>query len=428
MRILKKLEQIYSLTKLQEVVEWLSSYFKRSIIIENAQFELVAYNTPNEFLFDPIQQKTILTKRCPLFVIERLKKEGIISRLENERLPIRMEAMEDIDFYQRIILSLVYKDQVIGYLWVYETEDSLTDEDLTVLTSLATFISKLLHEKQNKEIASDSEIQAVLWKIINNEYINEAQLKNEAKVVNLALPERFTVIIGSVTDPLHLYLLDKIKQIFIKTNLSKIEYYLGKGTEIVGIVYGEKQTKNNAFEKATALIEEVKLSLTDEEQKVFYIGVGNEYDHVNDMRTSYLEALEVVETSVFLNEQSVFAVNYRSLGMKRYLKVIYKKNIAENYYHPTLLKLIDKDLESKSELTKTLRVYLENDSKVGLTADELFIHTNTLNYRIKQMQELSDLNLTNFNEKTNLYLELQLLNYLPEYMKHYEKKIKAPKN
>lgn len=428
MRILKKLEQIYSLTKLQEVVEWLSSYFKRSIIIENAQFELVAYNTPNEFLFDPIQQKTILTKRCPLFVIERLKKEGIISRLENERLPIRMEAMEDIDFYQRIILSLVYKDQVIGYLWVYETEDSLTDEDLTILTSLATFISKLLHEKQNKEIASDSETQAVLWKIINNEYINEAQLKNEAKVVNLALPERFTVIIGSVTDPLYLYLLDKIKQIFIKTNLSKIEYYLGKGTEIVGIVYGEKQTKNNAFEKATALIEEVKLSLTDEEQEVFYIGVGNEYNHVNDMRTSYLEALEVVETSVFLNKQSVFAVNYRSLGIKRYLKEIYKKNIAENYYHPTLLKLIGKDLESKSELTKTLRVYLENDSRVGLTADELFIHTNTLNYRIKQMQELSELNLTNFNEKTNLYLELQLLNYLPEYVKRYEKKIKALKN
>jgi len=427
-RILKKLEQIYSLTKLQEIVEWLSSYFKRSIIIENAQFELVAYNTPNEFLFDPIQQKTILTKRCPLFVIERLKKEGIISRLENERLPIRMEAMEDIDFYQRIILSLVYKDQVIGYLWVYETEDSLTDEDLTILTSLATFISKLLYEKQNKEIASDSEIQAVLWKIINNEYINEAQLKNEAKVVNLALPERFTVIIGSVTDPLYLYLLDKIKQIFIKTNLSKIEYYLGKGTEIVGIVYGEKQTANNAFEKATALIEEVKLSLTDEEQEVFYIGVGNEYNHVNDMRTSYLEALEVVETSVFLNKQSVFAVNYRSLGIKRYLKEIYKKNIAENYYHPTLLKLIGKDLESKSELTKTLRVYLENDSRVGLTANELFIHTNTLNYRIKQMQELSELNLTNFNEKTNLYLELQLLNYLPEYVKRYEKKIKALKN
>lgn len=428
MRILNKLEEIYSLTELQEVVEGLSSYFKRSIIIENAQFELVAYNTPNEFLFDPIQQKTILTKRCPLFVIERLKTEGIISRLEHERLPIRMEAMEDIDFYQRIILSLVFKNKVIGYLWVYETEDGLTDEDLTVLTSLATFISKLLYEKQNREKASDSEIQAVLWKIINNEYLNESQLKSEAKLVNLALPERFTVIIGSVTDPLYLYLLDKIKQIFVKSNLSKIEYYLGKGTEIVGIVYGENQTVNNAFEKATALIEEIKLSLTDKEQEVLYIGVGNEYNHVNHMRTSYLEALEVVETSVFLSKQSVFALNYQSLGIKRYLKGIYKKNIAENYYHPTLLKLIGKDLESKSELTKTLRVYLENDSKVGLTADNLFIHTNTLNYRIKQMQEVSELNLTSFNEKTNLYLELQLLNYLPEYTKRYEKKIKALKN
>src|SRR5690625_5498516 len=91
---MKNFEEIYSLKELQEVVEWLSNYFKRSIIIENAQFELVAYNTPNEFLLDPIQQKTILTKRCPLFVIERLKTEGIINRLKTERLPIRMESME----------------------------------------------------------------------------------------------------------------------------------------------------------------------------------------------------------------------------------------------------------------------------------------------------------------------------------------------
>lgn len=425
---MNELEQIYRLTDLQEVVEKLSSYFKRSIIIENAQFELVAYNTPNEFLFDPIQQKTILTKRCPLFVIERLKTEGIISRLKKERLPIRMEAMEDIDFYQRIILSLVHENKVIGYLWVYETENRLSDDDLTILTEVATFMSKLLFEKQYREKASDSETQAMLWKLINNEYLNESELKTEASLVNITLPSRFTVIIGSVTDPKYLYLLDKIKQVFIQTELSKIAYYLGKGTEIVGIVYGGSREVNDAINKATKVIEEIKLSLTSEEQEVSYFGVGREYNDINYMRTSYLEALEVIETSVFLNDKSVFSLKHQSLGVKRYLKGVYKKNIGEDYFHPTLLKLINKDLESKSQLIKTLSVYLENDCKVGVTAEKLFIHTNTLNYRIKQMQEISELNLTDFNQKVSLHLELQLINYLPEYMRHYEKKIKAIKN
>lgn len=421
MRILKNFEEIYSLKELQEVVEWLSNYFKRSIIIENAQFELVAYNTPNEFLLDPIQQKTILTKRCPLFVIERLKTEGIINRLKTERLPIRMESMEDIDFYQRIILSLEYNNEVIGYLWVYETKDRLADADLTVLTRLSTFISKLLYQKQYAEQENDYDVQSVIWKIINNDYLNESQLKNEARRVNLSIPEQFTVVVGSVTDALYLDLLEKVKNVFVETKLAKIEYYLGKGTEIVGIVYGDT-------EKATRVIDEIKLSLSTKEQAVFYMGISNEYTHFSHLRKSYLEALEVVETSVFLNKGSVFALNYCDLGIKRYLKDIYKKNIAENYYHPILFNLISKDLASKSELVKTLRVYLENDSKVGLTAEQLYIHPNTLNYRMKQMEEIGVLNNITFNEKTNLYLELQLLYYLPEYMKRYEQKIKAIKN
>src|SRR5699024_11721395 len=141
-------------------------------------------------------------------------------------------------------------------------------------------------------------------------------------------------------------------------------------------------------ELATHIIEEIKLILTKKVQAVYYISISNEFFHFSHLSKSNLEVLEVVKTSVFLNKGSVFNINYCYLGIKRYLKDIYKKNIAENYYHPTLFNLISKDLSSKSELVKTLRVYLENDSKVGLTAEQLYIHPNTLNYRMKQMEEI----------------------------------------
>src|SRR5699024_6130148 len=86
--------------------------------------------------------------------------------------------------------------------------------------------------------------------------------------------------------------------------------------------------KKNITEKATHVIDEIKLSLSTKEQAVFYMGISNEYTHFSHLRKSYLEALEVVETSVFLNKGSVFALNYCDLGIKRYLKDIYKKNIA----------------------------------------------------------------------------------------------------
>src|SRR5699024_12875218 len=116
-----------------------------------------------------------------------------------------------------------------------------------------------------------------------------------------------------------------------------------RSDEIVGDIYGDT-------EKSTHVIDEIKLSLSTKEQVVIYMGISNEYHYFSYLRKSYLESLEVVETSVFLNKGSVFALNYCDLGINRYLKDIYKKNIPENQYHPTYFIIISIYCACNSEL------------------------------------------------------------------------------
>src|SRR5699024_10545640 len=132
------------------IVELLSETFQKAIIIEDAQFELVAYSSPNEFAFDPIQQKTILTKRCPLFIIERLKKDGVIDALKKYDEALRIDAMEDVQFYKRIVISLKHHHIVYGYLWIYEAEEPSGEQVLEQLTEIAPIIGELLYEKEMK--------------------------------------------------------------------------------------------------------------------------------------------------------------------------------------------------------------------------------------------------------------------------------------
>lgn len=417
--------ELYLLTELHEVVEYLSNYFKRSIIIENKDFELVVYNTPNEFLFDPIQQKTILTKRCPLFVIERLKRTGVIEKLAQSDKPMRIESMLDINFYQRIGISLRHEGKMLGYMWIYETDELLDDTKLEEIEHIVPFVSKLYYQQQSKEKKYVSEVQTMLWKLMSKEYLNEAHLKKEALLLNFKLPEVFTVLVASVVDPEQLNVLEKIKAVFIETSASKVAFYSEKGTEVVGIIYGDKDIHNDLLQKTNLLMKEIKASLTKKEKDVLYIGIGTEYNQINEVRTSYLEALEVVEILVFLDDSSICELNYDSLGVRRYLKDVYKKNIEEDYYNKVALTLINKDQENNSELLKTLYVYLQNDCKVGLTAEILFIHPNTLSYRIKQMQKEVKFDLESPNEKAALYLELTLIFSLPEYLERYKKKVKT---
>ena len=115
--------------------------------------------------------------------------------------------------------------------------------------------------------------------------------------------------------------------------------------------------------------------------------------------------------------------DYEEIGMYRHLKMMYKKNVTEQYRNKKIVTLMHKDLASKSELVKTLYCFLSNDSKIKQTADQLFIHTNTLQYRLKQIQQLVNIDFTDVMEKTSLFSELYLIHHVPDYREFYEKLI-----
>src|SRR5699024_942737 len=121
------------------------------------------------------------------------------------------------------------------------------------------------------------------------------------------------------------------------------------------------------------------------------IGSGNEYNKIGQIRKSYLEALEVIETMVFLNVEQ-FTYSFEQLGIYRYMKFMYKKNVSEQYRNRNILRIMRKDAENNSELLKTLWYYIKNNCRVGKTAEQLYIHPNTLNYRVKQIIELTSIN------------------------------------
>lgn len=223
---MKITESVLQLNDVDQLVEQLSILLQKAIILENDDFELIAYSAPSEFSFDSIQQKTILTKRCPLFVIEHLKKEGIVEKLAKEDKPIRVHLLEDANFYQRVAISIKYRERLFGYLWIYEPEETFTDEQLHFITKIATRIGQLLYANHRDE---KHDVHSLLWKLVNGEFTTDIEIFQAAKLAKYSLPQRFSTIILSVKEAEYLYVLEKVKEIF--TTLDII-YYLGKGRKL----------------------------------------------------------------------------------------------------------------------------------------------------------------------------------------------------
>lgn len=67
------------------------------------------------------------------------------------------------------------------------------------------------------------------------------------------------------------------------------------------------------------------------------------------------------------------------------------------------------DLDHGADLTHVLRVFLDNDRSMARTSEELFIHRNTLRYRLERIQDITQLDLSIPDVRLVASLSLRML-------------------
>ncbi|RMG97184.1 MAG: hypothetical protein D6706_08910 [Chloroflexi bacterium] len=120
----------------------------------------------------------------------------------------------------------------------------------------------------------------------------------------------------------------------------------------------------------------------------------------------YSEALQAMELGIRLNMKHV--VEFRSLGVYRLL--IRLENIPEvrDFVRQVIGPLVAYDQEHRSNLVETIDAYFDNHGNISKTAESLYIHRNTLLYRLERIQELTGHDLDQANMRLALQLALKL--------------------
>jgi DNA-binding PucR family transcriptional regulator len=82
--------------------------------------------------------------------------------------------------------------------------------------------------------------------------------------------------------------------------------------------------------------------------------------------------------------------------------------LRRSYSQRLLGRLIAYDRAHHSDLVHTLRVFLESCGSWARCAKLLHLHTNTLRYRIRRIEEITGRDLTDFAVRVDFYLALEL--------------------
>ncbi|PRR82140.1 PucR family transcriptional regulator [Clostridium vincentii] len=214
----------------------------------------------------------------------------------------------------------------------------------------------------------------------------------------------------------------KNKEIKDEETISKVKLLFGKIVEDILEKYRLKVPliyKNdcviflNRFEDArmvrlnSALREIQRIVSNRIEGITVSVGIGNPYKDLKMMKQSLNEAEVALETIKCEGKQNT-VINYKDIGIYGLLFSIPNKETLREYYLDNLGALADHDVMNDSNLFQTLETYLEENCNITITAEKLFLHRNTLKYRIKKIEELLDCHLHDFNDCANLKIAVYI--------------------
>ena len=138
------------------------------------------------------------------------------------------------------------------------------------------------------------------------------------------------------------------------------------------------------------------------------IGIGTVAEHLRELADAYKEAQTAIDVGkVFDTERTI--INYENLGIGRliyqlpttlceiFLSEVFKKNSIDSLDQETLF---------------TINKFFENNLNVSETSRKLFVHRNTLVYRLEKIKKLTGLDLREFDHAIIFKVALMVRKYL----------------
>ena len=167
--------------------------------------------------------------------------------------------------------------------------------------------------------------------------------------------------------------------------------------------------QNTPLERVKTLLDKTNLDhLSSQDQNIFF-GIGDMADALLNLPLSYEHALFALKAA---QARQIAYLSYDDLGLFKLFFAVKDTHILSDFYHDQLSLLEAQDQTNKTSLTKTLRLYLECDGSIQAVAEASFTHRNTVNYRMKKIRTLLNIDLFSTEEKFNLRLAFLIKDFL----------------
>ncbi|MBP1931402.1 PucR family transcriptional regulator [Ammoniphilus resinae] len=397
---------------LDDLVEMISEKLKNPITIEDAKHRLIAYSTHGNWT-DEARRETIMGRRVPEPVLNRLWQDGVIQDLMTCDDPIRIQAKNEVGLGTRVAISVRKGQSVLGYIWVQEVNEPLGQEQFKILRMASRAAMPRLHQRQVRRRIQEEKGKEFFWEMLLGTVQSHYEILTRAEDIGIKLPKIFSIFVFECDTAKYQslekeisYLLTNLRDTF---SLHSFPLWVTSQNRFI-LMAGDREATSDFHQAACYFVQEMKMKIRERFGNVVMAGsFGNAYQSFASVEQSYQQAMAVLRMKKLLPKETEGISGYPELGLYRFIPLVLEKNLIEQHQNYRLEKLLQYDKENQSDLLHTLEVYFDCAGKVNAAANVLHIHPNTLAYRLKRIAEVAQLNLDDPNQRFSMFLDIKLL-------------------
>ena len=402
------INQLLRTHDLQQIIDLARPVFGHPLILSNGSYTVMAISE-EEDIEDPRWKEIQTTRGVPLGVATDSGIYGCYRRSMETGRPVVDINDEGVYMLRKVLSS---GERVLGYLDAPVYSDHVEEDEVEFFDLLCNLLTAELQRDPGRANPPDNMMDYFVYDLLEGNITDPGLIQ-----------ERF--------DYFHWNLFDKGKVQIITIRGSKRDL----------------MPENMLFRR---LMDELSAAFSGIRVFIYVNQIKLLYPVSQDVRgdEAFLERLEEllakedlvagisrplisIQTIADFNRQAEHAADLgrrfhpdRRIHFYDSYAIYYALELAETrenmlqFCHSAVILLRDYDLAHETDLLESLRVYLTHNRSIGESAAALYIHRNTMNYRIARINELTGVDLGDPDVFCHLLFSFYALDYREKLLKN----------
>jgi hypothetical protein len=363
---------------LEKIADKAGQYLNNPVVIINNAYNIIAHSEAihvNDLTWNNAVKRGYIT-------LEFAATLSNWNDSKDENRQYECMTVNQINKLRRRFYKLTINSQIMGYLNITEVNGNFDDMDEESYYFVSQIFAKEIFIQQKFITPSRlTRNEDILLELTQNSYVNRLHFVEHVGLSDLNIQSKYQVVCSDLTN----YLSYNADEDHFKHELVS---FFPSGTIIIIrkiliilIDVGHSIYQDFCFEK--------KMDKYLKSKKLTF-GISDLFHDLFEFKRYETQAIKAYQNKKFLLDDSFNYVFYEQVKSYDLLHQITQKNLMY-FCNQKILKLYEYDNNNGTDYLNTLRVYLQTNRSIKMTSNYLYLHRNTINYRISKIKELFEI-------------------------------------